>query len=376
MLLSRPRLRPIRLVFLSLLLVLVWISVKVWKHKNTFHILQPDLYRWSTLGPAQHLLLPDKIAGFCRAHGFKEHLNVDRERKVYDLFLLSTELDWLEIRLHTLGPYVDYFVIVESRTTFTGLSKPTYLADNWDKFAAFHGKIIHRVVEDPGSAVGSRTWDHEDYMRNAIFDNVFPGLVGTAREARKGDVLVISDIDEVPKPETLFVLRKCDFPDRLTLRSHFYYYSFQWLHRGEQWAHPQATVYHGLDGTILPKDLRNGEAASHGWFYLNHLRTWWQKSDLWNAAWHCSSCFATIKEMQTKMESFSHAPWNTAENKGPKTIVERVRSGKDLFGRESEVYDRVKDNRDVPAYVEQHKGAFGYLLDRDGEDGGFTDWEG
>ena len=76
------------------------------------------------------------------------------------------------------------------------------------------------------------------------------------------------------------------------------------------------------------------------------------------------------------MESFSHAPWNTAENKDPKTIVERVRNGKDLFGRESEVYDRVENNRDVPAYVEQHKGAFGYLLDRDGEDGGFADWEG
>jgi len=277
--------------------------------------------------------------------------------------------------LHTLSPYVDYFVIVESRTTFTGLAKPAYLADNWDKFAAFHRKIIYRVVDDPGSVVGPRTWDHEDYMRNALFDKVFPELVGIPQEAHFGDVLVISDIDEAPKPETLVVLRKCDFPDRLTLRSHFYYYSFQWMHRGEQWPHPQVTTYRGLGGTILPKDLRNGEAGTHGWFFTNHLRTWWEKADMWNAAWHCSSCFATVKEMQTKMESFSHSPWNTAENRDIKTIIERVKSGKDLFGRESEQYDRVEENKDIPAYVVQHKSVFGYLLDRDGEKAGFTDAE-
>ncbi|KAK4543506.1 hypothetical protein LTR36_005400 [Oleoguttula mirabilis] len=374
MLLRRFRSRPTRLVLLlSFLALLIWSSTLVYRRKNKLHILQPDLYRSSTIGPSEYLLLPEKTASFCRAHGFEAHLNVDRERKVYDLFLLSTELDWLEIRLHTLSPFVDYFVVVESRTTFTGLPKPAYLADNWDRFAPFHRKIIHRVVDDPGSAVGSRTWDHEDYMRNSLFNSIFPEIIGTPQEPSEGDVLIVSDIDEVPKPETLVVLRKCDFPDRLTLRSQFYYYSFQWLHRGEQWPHPQATVYRGLEGTISPKDLRNGEAGTHGFLYLNHLRTWWQKSDMWNSAWHCSSCFATVKEMQTKMESFSHSPWNTAENKDPHTVVERVRQGKDLFGREGEVYDRVDDNEDVPAYVVQHRGVFGYLLDRDGETAGFTD---
>ncbi|KAK5130644.1 hypothetical protein LTR08_001854 [Meristemomyces frigidus] len=376
MLLGRPRLRPIRLLLvLSLLLGLAWLSVLTYARKNKLHILQPDLYRWSTVGPAERLLLPEKTASFCRAHGFESYLNTDHERKVYDLFLLSTELDWLEIRLHTLSPYVDYFVIVESRTTFTGLPKPAYLEDNWEQFAAFHRKIIHRVVEDPGLVIGPRIWDHEDYMRNALFKNTFPDLVGSELEAHTGDVLIVSDIDELPKPEALVVLRKCEFPDRLTLRSHFYYYSFQWLHRGEQWPHPQVTVYRGLRDTILPKDLRNGEAGSHGWFYLNHLRNWWHRSDTWNAAWHCSSCFSTVREMQTKMESFSHSPWNTAENKAPETIVERVRNGHDLFGRESELYDRIAENQDVPAYVVQHKGTFGYLLDRDGENAGFIDRE-
>ncbi|KAK1080626.1 hypothetical protein LTR33_005383 [Friedmanniomyces endolithicus] len=372
---GRPRFRPSRLLPLLLVTAAVGLATFAYRHKTRLHVLQPDLYRWSTIGPSQNLLLPEKIASFCQAHGFAQYVKRGaHERKVYDLFLFATELDWLEVRLHTLSPYVDFFVIVESRTTFTGLPKPVVLQDHWDQFAPFHSKIIHRVIDDPGSAVlGSITWDHEDFLRNALLHGVFPELVGTWREAHEGDVLIVSDVDEIPKPETLVVLRKCEFPDRLTLRSDFYYYSFQWLHAGEKWAHPQVTTYRGLTSTIPPKDLRNGEPATHGFLCLNHVRSWWQRADLWDAAWHCSSCFATVREMQTKMESFSHTSWDTAENRDPKTIIERVGGGRDLFGREDQVYERAVENRDVPAYILQHSDRFGYLLDRDGEHAGFTD---
>ncbi|KAK3677978.1 Carbamoyl-phosphate synthase [Recurvomyces mirabilis] len=330
-------------------------------------------FRQMRYGPSQHLLLPDKISSFCRAQGFQAFDTGPPERRVYDLFLLSTELDWLEIRLHTLSPFVDFFVIVEARTTFTGLPKPAFLEENWERFAPFHNKIIHRVVEDPGTSIGLQTWNHEDYLRTSLFMKTFPDLVDTWQSPRWGDVLIVSDMDEIPKPETLVVLRKCDFPDRLTLRSHFYYYSFQWLHRGEQWPHPQVTIYKGLHETILPSELRNGLTRTHGWLYRNYFRSWWQKADFWNAAWHCSSCFSTVKEMQAKMSSFSHTPLNTAENRDVKTMIERVRTGQDLFGRQHEIYDKVKDNRDLPAYIQQNRERFGYLVDRDGSNAAFID---
>lgn len=311
----------------------------------------------------------------CQAHGFpSSNKHGPEKRKVYHLFLLSTELDMLEITLHTLARHVDYFVIVECPTTFTGLEKPLYLKDNWARFAAFHPQIIHRIVEDPGSAVlGSRTWDHEDFLRNALFDHVFPSLLGTTQEAMPNDVLIVSDIDEIPKPATVEVLRRCEFPARLTLRSHFYYYSFQWRHRGAQWAHPQATVYRGLDDTILPKDLRNGEPATPGFLWLNVLRAWWEKAEILDAGWHCSSCFSTVSEMQQKMDSFSHQGWNTEANHDTKTIVQRVRQGLDLFGREGELYDRSEGNEDLPQYILTQGQRFGYLVDRDGENAGFSD---
>lgn len=56
----------------------------------------------------------------CQRRRWEPYATRDRRRKVYDLFLINTELDFLEIRLHELDSEVDYFVILES-----GTSSPT-----------------------------------------------------------------------------------------------------------------------------------------------------------------------------------------------------------------------------------------------------------
>ena len=46
--------------------------------------------------------------------------------KVFDVFLFCYELDLLEIRLNLLDPYVDHFVISESKKTHSGIDKELY----------------------------------------------------------------------------------------------------------------------------------------------------------------------------------------------------------------------------------------------------------
>jgi len=364
----------------------IWVIVDHERSKD--HYLSTNLVEIPSNFDAE-LLSPNEVQSTCRAHGFAAHRAPENtKRKVYDLALMSTELHWLEIRLHTLADQVDYFVIVESPTTFTGKPKPLHLQENWHRFAPFHHKIIYRVVED--TIQSERIWDHEDFFRNALFTHVFPQLVDTPQQANTDDVLVVSDMDEIPRPGTYVLLRLCDFPLRLTLRSEFYYYSFQWRHRGPQWAHPDATLYRGPQ-TILPNDLRQGLlpttaiSTSTGPLSLllstplASLTRHWTRATLWNAGWHCSSCFATLAELRTKMHSFSHQGWNTAANREQSTVVERVRQGLDLFGREGEVYERVEGNGDLPAYLRgefEGKGRFGWLVDRDGVGAGFVDLEG
>ncbi|PGH34787.1 beta-1,4-mannosyl-glycoprotein beta-1,4-N-acetylglucosaminyltransferase [[Emmonsia] crescens] len=283
-----------------------------------------------------------------------DHNSPPPVRKVYDIFLLNTELDWLEIRLNELNDHVDYFVIVEANTTFTNRPKPTLLTDPviWAKFSRFHHKIIHHLVEGHGGNA-RKAFDREKFQRDSGFTQVFPTLgkpgakhpnaAKPAAAPQLGDVIIVSDIDEIPRPATVTLLRTCSFPRRVNLRSRFYYYSFQWLHKGPDWAHPQATYYEGIEKTIKPDNLRGGGSILRNLFG--------PKADLFNASWHCSSCFATVKEMQTKIVSFSHTEFNRPEFMNKEHIVEVVRTGKDLFDRRGQVYVRVQENQDVPAYL-------------------------
>ncbi|KAB8303297.1 hypothetical protein EYC80_004737 [Monilinia laxa] len=199
-----------------------------------------------------------------------------------------------------------------------------------------------------------------------MFTQVIPQLNG-AQTANIGDVLLVSDIDEIPRPETLDLLRICDFNKRLTLRSRFYYYGFQFLHKGPEWAHPQATTYAGPTKTILPADLRNGEGGFK-------LFSYFQKRDLANASWHCSSCFSTISEMLNKMASFSHTTLNREEFRSEERIVDRVRNGLDLWDRDGEEYEVLWENKDVPEWVGNNSERFGYMLRREGSNAGFVDY--
>ncbi|KAJ4296070.1 hypothetical protein N0V88_004772 [Collariella sp. IMI 366227] len=254
----------------------------------------------------------------CRPHGWKPFRpsspNSPR-RKVYDLMMINTELDWLEIRLNTTFSEVDYFILVEASRTFTGLSKPLTLKANLPSFAPYASKIIYHEIQYPSDFHPRSTWDMEDHQRNAMLTQVFPTLTGP-QTPNLGDVLVVSDVDEIPRPSTFALLRACAFPRRLTLRSRFYYYSFQWLHRGPEWPHPQATYYQGPSRTLLPNDLRIADGGM--WPFRE-----WEKGELKNASWHCSSCFETVGELLNKMASFSHVSMNAERFKERGRILEK-----------------------------------------------------
>ncbi|KAF4977728.1 hypothetical protein FDECE_18316 [Fusarium decemcellulare] len=312
----------------------------------------------------------DAARSLCAAHGysvFRPRAEApDGRRKIYDLTLVNTELDFLEIRLRTLYDYVDYFVLVEAPLTFQGGPKNLTIRDNWERFKPFHDKIIYHELEYPDDFKPQRHWDREDLQRNAMFDQVFPKLNGPQTPV-DGDVLLVADLDEIPRPATLLVLRTCNFPRRLTLASKFYYYSFQFLHDGPEWPFPQATYYKGLRGTILPGNLRTGDA---GVPLLRDL----EKGVLANAGWHCSSCFSTIDQFRNKMSSFSHSWMNQEKFRNADHIANAVREGVDVWGRSVDTFRRIQNNADLPRCLLEDSERFKYMLNRDGENAGFTDY--
>jgi len=121
-------------------------------------------------------------------------LNCSLFSKVYDCFTFYNEIDVLQIRLNELDDFVDYFVIVEAKDTFSGLNKSLFFKENKYKFQEFLDKIIHVVVEKTPQFKGD-AWSREYFQRNQIMR----GLKNCAKE----DIIIISDVDEIPKSNML-----------------------------------------------------------------------------------------------------------------------------------------------------------------------------
>lgn len=150
----------------------------------------------------------------------KRMSKTSKEVKIYDCFPFFKELDILELRLEELYDDVDYFVIVEATSTHSGLDKPLYLQDNWDRFAKYHDKIRYIVVDDLPK--DPDPWVAENYQRNCITRGI--------DDAGPNDLILISDCDEIARPEVLEALREDENDyDIYVLNVALFHYRFNYL---------------------------------------------------------------------------------------------------------------------------------------------------
>ena len=86
-------------------------------------------------------------------------------------------------------------------------------------------------------------------------------------------------------------------------------------------------------------------------------------------------CLSTMGDLKNKITSFSHKGYNQPYFLDTGRLLHRIRRGEDLFERQSELYDRIDDNPDVPAYLqtEENRQKFAYMLDRDPPNANFRD---
>jgi beta-1,4-mannosyl-glycoprotein beta-1,4-N-acetylglucosaminyltransferase len=161
---------------------------------------------------------PDRERDLCSQHNWRPFITNHRQpsRKVYDLFMVNTELDWLEIRLNTTYEYMDYFIVVESPKTFTNRDKPLIVEEKLEKFTAHADKIIYHQLEIPEGFLSNQSnpaWVWEGLQRNMMYDKVFARLQGKQAPVQ-GEVIIVADVDEILRPKTVIILKACSFPLR------------------------------------------------------------------------------------------------------------------------------------------------------------------
>lgn len=254
---------------------------------------------------------------------------------IFDAFLFSDELKILKLRLEELSEVVDCFVLVESTRTFSNRIKPLHFHENEHLFTKFASKIRHIVVQDMPER-HENAWDVEAFQRNAISR----GLAG----AEPDDLIIISDVDEIPRKETI---RSFNL-DIAALKLDHFYYKLNCKSLAEKWVAPVV---------LRKKHLTTPqEARTRGWQY-------WKYSTpvVPNAGWHFS-CMQDAAGISLKLQSFSHQEYNRPEFTDVEVIAHRIKYGFDLVGRRKFFWCCVPLDATYPEYLLQHLDEFEDLI--------------
>ena len=310
------------------------------------------------LGVACCLATADDKIQFCEAASktlgttvVPRHENFPR---IYEGFLFNDEVDMLEIHMRELARTVDYFIIVESELTFTNHEKRLVFADVRHKFADMEDQIIYILMNTSRDA---NPWVNENAQRQAIFQ---AGLHSEKAPVREGDIVIVTDIDEIVRPSILQALKMCTGYDgrRIRFFMDLYYYAFTSRNtKRDFWEHPDATIYSASNEPDA-QEMRNGGDQRFSLIIRN-------------AGWHCSWCFATLQRFRTKLTSYSHNDLSTAQFHSKEHIVNVVRHSLDVYNR-NQPFEFV-EAEDIPLYLSMNADRFEYMLDRRGPTALFKD---
>lgn len=225
--------------------------------------------------------------------------------KIYDIFTLNNELDMLELRLNILNDYVDYFVIVESTETFTGVDKPLYYQLNKERFSEFEHKIIHFVISDTPKDYYDTNCNQEYLKLGLSSDNVTRDHVCWIKEFYQKemikqalvnlddeDICYVSDLDEIWNYKLNFNIGDEIYKPMIQNC----YINFLNVKTNEKWD-VQTNMFTGPIVTKY-KNIKNN--------CLNHLRTLRKTKYTFidDGGWH----FNAIGGIENKISSFKGHP--------------------------------------------------------------------
>ena len=245
---------------------------------------------------------------------------------IIDAFTFFNEKELIELRIKYLNDFVDYFVIVEADVTYTGKKKnwnfPDILNNKLKKFS--HKIKYYKMIVDlekaerekhpnyiPLGGTYGRSWKIENMQRNYIKE--------ACKDFAAKDIIIISDLDEIPSKEKIKFIKSCDFITvaPVGLQQSLFQLNCKYLNL-EKWIGSVVTTKELID-KYEPQSFRdNKERIS---FFTN-------------AGWSFSS-FGGLNRVKTKFEAFAHEEYNKEEFKNDEHLIKCMEDGEDLFKRKT-----------------------------------------
>ena len=240
-----------------------------------------------------------------------------------DSFLFFNESELAELRIKYLEKIVDYFIVIEANITHQGKKKPwnfpTLLENNLKPFS---NKIqYHQINIDPDKiknkeswiiddVKGDDAWRIENFQRNYIKE--------ACKQFSNKDILVISDVDEIPSKLKLEFIKSCDFKKiaPIAFEQYLFHIDCNFL-KLESWRGSIVTTLE-VCNAFSPHRLRRSRNR------ISHFT---------DSGWSFSS-FGGPEKVKEKLESIAHTEFNNEKFKNFNHIINCQKTGADLFDRD------------------------------------------
>ncbi len=250
----------------------------------------------------------------------------------------------LDIRLNTLFNKVDKFIIAEATKNHAGQDKK--LNFKIENFLKFKDKIHYLIIDDlPINVASPKKGWHENHMRDQFQRNA---LERGYKEFDDEDLIMISDIDEIPNPEKIKEFNSQNKYARFLQKN--YQSKINLLNISENnWAGTKICKKKYLKS---PQWLRNMKIKKKTFwnFFSNKLQL------INDGGWH----FSFLKDpdsIRNKIVSYSHQEYNKAEFTNINLIEKKILKGEDLFNRNIK-YKKVNLDESFPNYIIKKKEKF------------------
>jgi beta-1,4-mannosyl-glycoprotein beta-1,4-N-acetylglucosaminyltransferase len=270
------------------------------------------------------------------------------------------EADVLEIKLATMAPLIDRFVLAEATVNQRGQEKPLHNPLEDERFAAWHDKITYIVAEDMPVGEGwDADWQRERHQRNELIR----GMADLAPE----DVVCVSDLDEIPRPEAL-AEAIANPPMRMLMDLHVYRLNWRWRDRDtligtlcmtmtgyelltRQPNEGVSQVMLNMLGGAGPRPTPAARPGS-GWHLTYQGDIPWIRRKMTGIA---------DNFWEQLVPEWAKAQWNKETFLTDEWIQESIDTGRDIYAREYRPSDWV-DVDELPPYVAENRDRFAHML--------------
>ena len=228
---------------------------------------------------------------------------------IYDCFMYFDEDLLLDLRLNSLDKFVKKFVITEATYTHNGSKKE--LKFDINKFRKFKDKIIYIIVDKKPDNIlqlsdnDTKNRRAEKLILNGMARDYFQreSLFQGLKDATENDLVLISDLDEIPNLEELNNEKIKN--NIIIFEQKMFYYKLNLFYPDYTWFGTKGVKFKNF---ISPQWLRNIKGKKYSKFRLDVFFSKKKYSNLYfvkNGGWHFT-CLRTPEELEKKLLNFAH----------------------------------------------------------------------